>query len=104
MKQGLLEIASPPAASTRQRNCKPRIKASTYEPISSVWEGTDRELLEAMFRFYASIDPEPILDATYNTGRFWRGSRRQVVSMDIDPRHQPMIVADNRVMAGVPAA
>jgi hypothetical protein len=59
---------------------------STYEPISSIWEGTDGDLLEAMFKFYAVIPPEPILDATYNAGRFWKGSKRRVVSMDIDPR------------------
>jgi hypothetical protein len=76
----------------------------TYEPISSVWEGTDVELLEAMFAFYATIEPEPILDATYNSGRFWRGSVRYIVSMDIDPRHRPMIVGDNRTMSGVPSA
>jgi hypothetical protein len=73
-----------------------------YAPLSSVWEGSDGELLEAMFQFYASIPPEPILDATYNTGRFWQGSTRQIVSMDINPRYKPMIVGDNRVMDGVP--
>ncbi len=76
---------------------------STYAPLSSVWERSDGELIEAMLAFYATIKPEPILDATYNAGRFWKGSARKVVSMDIDPRHQPMIVADNRVMAGVPS-
>lgn len=74
-----------------------------YEPLSSVWECSDGELLEAMFRFYASIDPEPILDATYNSGRFWQGSAREIWSMDIDPRYKPMIVGDNRIMKGVPA-
>lgn len=73
-------------------------------PLSSVWEGSDAELLEAMLAFYSTIAPEPILDSTYNRGRFWKGSTRQVVSMDIEPRHQPMIVADNRVMEGVPPA
>ncbi len=77
---------------------------STYEPISSVWEGTDGQLLEAMFKFYATIPPEPILDSTYNAGRFWKGSERQVVSMDIDPQHKPTIVGDNRNMKGVPSA
>jgi len=77
--------------------------ASTYNPISSVWEGTDGELLEAMFKFYATIPPEPILDATYNAGRFWKGSERAVVSMDIDPRYNTMIVGDNRKMTGVPS-
>jgi hypothetical protein len=66
-----------------------------------VWEGSDGDLLEAMFRFYATIPPEPILDATYNAGRFWKGSRRRVVSMDIDPKYKPAIVGDNREMKGV---
>ena len=32
----------------------------------------------------------------------WNGSDRPVVSMDIDPRYNPDIVADNREMPGVP--
>src|SRR6185503_13011361 len=79
----------------------PRNGASSYEPLSSVWEGSDGDLLEAMFKFYAVIPPEPILDATYNAGRFWKGSSRQVVSMDIDPQYKPMIVGDNREMVGI---
>ena len=59
---------------------------SSYEPLSSVWLKSDAELLDAMLNFYATIRPEPILDATYNAGRFWKGSNRRVVSMDIDPR------------------
>jgi hypothetical protein len=78
-------------------------EATTYEPISSVWEGSDSELLEAMLTFYPTIAPHPILDATYNTGRIWKGSRRGVVSMDIDPRYEPMILGDNRQMNGVPS-
>lgn len=74
---------------------------SRYTPLSSVWEGSDKDLIEAMFSFYAAIQPEPILDATHNAGRFWKRSTRRVVSMDIDPQHKPMIVADNRVMKGV---
>lgn len=74
---------------------------STYEPLSSIWEGSDGALLEEMFKFYATIPPEPILDATFNAGRFWKGSKRRVVSMDIDPQHEPMIVGDNRKMTGV---
>ena len=72
-----------------------------YTPLSSVWEGSDADLLEEMFAFYASVPVEPILDSTYNAGRFWKGSGRRVVSMDIDPRHKPMIVGDNREMVGV---
>lgn len=75
----------------------------SYKPLSSVWEGTDGELLEEIFRFYPTIPVEPILDATYNAGRMWKDSTRKVVSMDIDPKHKPMIVADNREMKGVKA-
>ena len=57
-----------------------------------------------MFAFYPSIPPEPILDATHNVGRFWRGSSRDVISMDIDPQYGTMIVGDNRTMAGVPSS
>ena len=74
----------------------------TYKPISSVWEGSDGALLETMLRFYPSISSDPILDATYNTGRFWKGSTRRVVSMDIDPKYKTMIVGDNRKMNGIP--
>jgi hypothetical protein len=104
MKPGLLALTGSPGASTRRRNPKLGTKPSTYEPLSSVWEGTDGELLEAMFTFYPSIDPEPILDATYNAGRFWKGSARRVISMDINPRYQPIIVDDNRKMVDVPSA
>lgn len=76
--------------------------AGEYSPISSVWEGNDGDLIESMLRFYSSIAPEPILDATYNKGRFWKGSTRQVVSMDINPKFSPMILGDNRIMDGVP--
>ena len=73
-----------------------------YTPLSSVWTGSDATLLNAMLDFYPVIEPHPILDATHNAGRFWRGAGRSVVSMDIDPRHKPDIVADNRLMPGVP--
>ncbi len=79
-------------------------RALTYRPLSSVWERGDGELLEAAFNFYCVIPPEPILDSTYNAGRFWKGSTREVVSMDIDPTYKPMIVGDNREMTGVPSA
>jgi len=75
-----------------------------YAPLSSVWEGSDGELIERMLNFYPSILPEPILDSTYNTGRFWKNSGRRVVSMDINEKYKPMIVGDNRVMAGIPDA
>lgn len=83
---------------------KPAPPQSEYQPLSSIWEGNDGDLLEAIFDFYPVIPVEPILDATYNAGRFWKGSERSVTSMDIDPRHKPMIVGDNRVMKGVKSA
>ncbi|HYK19695.1 MAG TPA: hypothetical protein VEV42_03105 [Pyrinomonadaceae bacterium] len=75
--------------------------ASTYQPLSSVWEGSDADLLEAMLNFYSTIPPEPILDATYNAGRFWKRSKRRIVSMDIDPQYNPDILCDNRNMIDV---
>ena len=63
-----------------------------YEPIPSVWEGTDGELLERMLQFYPKQPPERILDATVNKGRFWRGSARPVLGMDIDERHRPHVL------------
>lgn len=77
------------------------LSVSTYQPLSSVWEGSDGDLLEAMLNFYPTIAPEPILDATYNAGRFWKGSKRRVVTMDIDPQYNPDILCDNRKMTGV---
>lgn len=76
-------------------------EAGDYNALSSVWTGSDAELLTEMLGFYPVIDAEPILDATYNTGRMWRGTGVTPVSMDIDPRYEPDIVADNRVMDGV---
>jgi hypothetical protein len=72
-----------------------------YRPLSSVWEGSDGDLIEAILHFYPTINPAPILDATYNAGRFWKGSKRKIRSMDIDPRYGTDYVCDNRVMAGV---
>ena len=68
---------------------------STYQPLPSVWHGDDAELLEKMLDFYPKTAPRDILDATVNKGRFWRGTERKIVGMDIDPAHEPDIVADN---------
>lgn len=103
MRDSLVALTEPTVA-VAPHTRGTRVKHSNYQPISSVWLGSDTDLLETMFSFYPSIDPEPILDATYNAGRFWKGSRRRVISMDIDPRHKPMIVCDNRKMEGVPSA
>jgi hypothetical protein len=72
--------------------------------ITSVWEADDAALLEEMLRFYPSVSPEPILDATYNVGRFWRGSGRIVKTMDITPVVPVDYECDNREMTDVPDA
>jgi len=66
-----------------------------YQPLASIWEGSDTALLEQLLDFYPRKPPRLILDATVNAGRFWAGSRRNVVGLDIDPRHRPDVVADN---------
>ncbi len=69
-----------------------------YAPLSSVWEGDDSGLLEHMLDFYPRRPPQRILDATMNRGRFWRGSRRPVLGLDIAIQHRPHVVADNTAM------
>jgi hypothetical protein len=73
----------------------PRIKE--YDPLPSVWEGDDAELLEKMLQLYPRKRPRRILDATVNGGRFWRGTKRTVIGIDIEAKHRPSIVADNTV-------
>ena len=74
------------------------IIALTYEPLDSVWFGEDAELIEEFLSFYPRSEPTLILDATVNSGRFWRGSSRPVVGLDIDPQHRPDVCADNTAM------
>ena len=69
--------------------------ASTYAALGSVWDGDDADLLERLLSFYPRKRPERILDATVNGGRFWRGSTRPVIGMDIQPRYRPMVAGDN---------
>jgi SAM-dependent methyltransferase len=69
-----------------------------YQPLASVWEGTDAELLEKMLNFYPRNPPELILDATVNIGRFWKGSKRPVIGIDLNQNHRPDVVADNLQM------
>jgi len=69
-----------------------------YRLLPSAWEGEDCDLLELMLNFYPHKPPERILDATVNGGRFWRGGRRAVIGMDINPRFQPDVVGDNMQM------
>jgi SAM-dependent methyltransferase len=69
-----------------------------YAPLPSIWEHEDSGLLERMLTFYPRTTPERILDATVNGGRFWNGSRRKVIGLDIEMQHHPTIVADNTRM------
>lgn len=74
------------------------VAESTYDPLPSVWFGDDAELLEKMLRFYPKKSPRDILDATVNVGRFWKGTKRKIVGMDIEKKFKPDIVADNTAM------
>ena len=62
-----------------------------YQPLPSVWEGEDADLLEKMLEFYPNSPPERILDATANSKRFWRNNTRAVVGMDIELRYRPEV-------------
>lgn len=79
----------------KQQLLFPTAKNGTYDPLPSIWLGDDAELLERMLSFYPKKRPKNILDATANEGRFWRGSSRTVVKMDVDRKFKPTIVADN---------
>jgi hypothetical protein len=96
------EVSFESIAALRAEAQEINVTSPSYAPLSSVWEGADGELIEAMLEFYPTIPPEPILDSTYNAGRFWKTSTRNVVSMDIDPQHNPVYLCDNRNMVGVP--
>ncbi len=69
-----------------------------YRPLPSVWPGEDSELLERMLEFYPRHSPARILDATVNRGRFWQGSSRLIIGLDISVRYRPTIVGDNMHM------
>ena len=69
-----------------------------YAPLPSVWDGDDAALLERLLAFYPRTRPKRILDATVNGGRFWRGSSRSVIGMDIEAKHRPALVGDNTAM------
>jgi SAM-dependent methyltransferase len=83
---------------TKQRAQLSPEKIPEYAPLASVWYGEDSELLEKLLNFYPRKKPSKILDATVNRGRFWKGSKRQVTGLDIDPRYRPTVVGDNANM------
>lgn len=72
-----------------------KIEETEYLPLGSIWDGDDAELLDRMLEFYPRKRPKRILDATVNGGRFWRGSKRKIIGMDIAGLHRPTLVADN---------
>src|SRR5262249_4606602 len=74
---------------------QPESKGAGYRVLPSVWEGEDGDLLELMLNFYPRETPQRILDVTMNVGRFWRGSKRPVIGLDINQRYRPTIVGDN---------
>lgn len=75
-----------------------RLWGEQYDPLCSVWSGEDADLLEQMLSFYPKRNPKRILDATLNAGRFWRGSERKVVGLDIEARYRPKVIGDNASM------
>lgn len=77
---------------------KPATNIVIYRPLSSIWAGADAELLERMLRFYPRRQPRRIVDVTVNAGRFWRGSKRRVIGMDIESRYSPSLVGDTAAM------
>ena len=71
----------------------------SYEPLFSVCQGkTDGELLEQLINFYPPKPPMYILDATVNSGKFWKNSSRKIIGLDINTKYRPSICGDNRLM------
>jgi len=69
-----------------------------YEPLPSVWEGEDTDLLEKMLQFYPKHPPKRLLDATANSKRFWKKSSRHVIGMDIQSRYRPEVLGTSLCM------
>src|SRR5574341_2230058 len=86
------------AKTLKQNNLEEKHIRHKYAPLPSVWHGEDAALLERLLSFYPRKQPKRILDATVNGGRFWRGSDRPVIGMDIEAKHRPEIVGDNACM------
>lgn len=51
-----------------------------------------------MLGFYPKTVPARILDSTVNSGKFWVGSSRNVIGLDINPKHSPSVCGDNSQM------
>lgn len=59
--------------------------------LDSVWNGRDRELLNAMFSFYAPR-AQRIVDVCCNVRRMWGRWASNAVGYDIDPEVRPDVV------------
>ena len=82
-------------ASAKLKTKRVPLNGTAYAPLPSVWDGEDGELLDKMLDFYPRTQPEVIVDATVNRGRFWRGVDRPVIGIDINHAINPDIIADN---------
>ena len=98
MSPRLTKQPTPSSAQTEFEASPAPLNGDGYQPIPSVWEGEDSDLLELMLDFYPQHCPQRILDATVNVGRFWRGSQRDVIGLDINRRFSPSVVGDNLSM------
>jgi hypothetical protein len=81
-----------------QRVAQEISKTPSYKPLPSIWHGEDNELLERLLCFYPRREPRLILDATINGGRFWKGSTRSVIGLDVAGSHRPSVLGDNTAM------
>jgi len=88
------KLEKPMATALMTRQTKPR----EYTPLPSVWTGEDADLIERLLQFYPRQNPKHILDATVNGGRFWRGTKRKIIGLDIEPCYKPSVIADNTQM------
>jgi hypothetical protein len=64
--------------------------------LNSVVEMSSAEAIEGLLSLVNAS--EPILDATFGSGDFWRDSQRWVVGCDIDPQRARDRVADFRAL------
>ena len=97
-RKRLMITESPNLGEPAEQIGEPSGAEPSYRPLPSVWDSDDASLLERLLDFYPKNPPRRILDATVNRGRFWRGSARPVIGMDISIRHHPHLVGDNTAM------
>jgi len=81
-----------------ERADPPSTAESTYQPLPSVWCGSDAELLEKMLGFYPRSCPMRILDATAKRGRFGFKQPGRSLRWISTRGTRPDIVADNTKM------